>query len=68
MRHETDTHPEQHRLMSYIEHLQQQGTTERTISDVLYQDLTEQRTANPITRRWVAAFKTFRFGNRFSRC
>jgi hypothetical protein len=67
MRQETETRPEQYRLMSYIEHLQRQGTPERAITDVLYQELTEQRTANRMTKRCFAALKTSRFGNRFGR-
>jgi hypothetical protein len=76
MRHETDTRPDQHRLMIFVEQLQSQGMSEREINDTLCRELeirdplcresTEERTTDP-TRRYVATFKTQLLGGRFNR-
>ena len=66
MRRETDTRPNQHRLMIFVEQLQSRGMSEREINDTLCLELTEERTADPTTRRF-AALKTQLFGGRFSR-
>jgi hypothetical protein len=66
MRQIADTRPDQRRLMSYVEQLQRQGMSEREISDTLYQELTENRTPDPTTKRHLAALRTRLFGGRSS--
>lgn len=66
MRHETETRPDQHRLMIFVEQLQSQGMSEREISDTLRLELTEERPADT-TRRPFAAWKTQLFGSQRGR-